>query len=120
MLVLASAIPRPSAAARASGGAQPNERRQEVAKMTEIVTRRRAMPGFGGLVLGLALVIGGCAGNTSMSTGSDDLFDSYDSDGDDMLSQPEWDQVHINLDSNGDGAVSRDEFNASFGGRGGR
>jgi hypothetical protein len=29
-----------------------------------------------------------------------------------MLGQAEFDQFHIDLDSNGDGSVSREEFNA--------
>jgi hypothetical protein len=92
--------------------------------MGEIVTRRWAMPWFGAPVLGLALITSGCAGDTSMSAGpddqfdADDLFDSYDSDGDDMLSRPEWDQIHINFDTDGGGAVSRDEFNAGLRGGG--
>ena len=94
--------------------------------MTQIVTRRWATPGFGALVLGLALMTSGCAGDTSMSAGpddqfdADDLFDSYDSNGDDMFSRPEWDQIHIDFDTDGDGAVSRDELNAGLAGRGGR
>jgi hypothetical protein len=84
--------------------------------MTAIVTRRRAMPGLGACVLGLALLASGCVGDTSMSASSDDLFDAYDDDGDGMLGPAEWDQVHINLDRDGDGGVSREEFDAGLGG----
>ena len=88
--------------------------------MTGIVTRRRARLGLGACALGLALLASGCAANGSMSAGADDQFDSYDDDGDGMLGPAEWDQVHINLDGNGDGVVSREEFGAGFGGGGRR
>lgn len=83
--------------------------------MTGIVNRRRAARSLGAWVLGLALASSGCTG-VGWGPGADELFDSYDADGDDMLGPAEWDQVHIGLDLDGDGAVSRDEFNGTLGG----
>jgi hypothetical protein len=88
--------------------------------MTAIVTRRRAVPGLGACVFGLMLLTSACAGDGSLSASSDDLFDSYDDDGDDTLGQAEWDQFHIDLDRDGNGVVSRDEFNTGLGGGDGR
>ncbi len=90
--------------------------------MTEIVTRRRAMLGSGALLLGLALLTGGCAGNSSKGANPDDLYDASDNNNDNNLDQDEWNQAYRYMDTNGDGVVSRDEFNAALGGggRGGR
>jgi EF hand len=84
--------------------------------MSGMVTRRPACAALGACGLGLALLTGGCAGDSSLSMTPDEMFDSYDTDGDGSLSPAEFDQFHIDLDADGDGAVSRDEFNAGMGG----
>ena len=84
--------------------------------MTEIVTRRRATMAPAALILGLALVVSGCAGSGSKLANPDDLYDTYDTDNDNNLSQEEWDQAYWRMDANGDGFVSHDEFNAAFAG----
>jgi hypothetical protein len=94
------------------------EQREGADEMSGSVKRRVAKAGLGACVLGLALLAGGCAGDGSMSVSQGDgfdpdgMFDDYDDDGAGMLGQAEFDQFHIDLDSNGDGSVSREEFNA--------
>jgi hypothetical protein len=82
--------------------------------MTEILTRRRTMLWPGACVFALALLISGCASNNS---GSNDLYDSSDSNNDNTLSREEWDQTFMNMDTNGDGAVTLDEYYAGGGRR---
>ncbi len=86
--------------------------------MTEILTRRRTLLAPGAVVLGLALLTSGCAGN-SANVANPDQYDTYDTNHDNNLSQEEWDQGYMMMDTNGDGIVTRDEFDAATG-RGGR
>ncbi len=86
--------------------------------MTEILTRRRTLLGPGALVLGLALVTGGCAGSSSNAVDPDHLYGSFDNNNDNNMSQEEWDRGYWSMDTNGDGMVSQDEFDAAIAGRG--
>jgi Ca2+-binding EF-hand superfamily protein len=96
--------------------------------MTKIMTRQRATLWPGACVLALALLTSGCASGSSStspasSTGdlsSEEIYNEYDKDNNNNISQEEWDQAYTNMDSNGDGAVSRDEYNAAVGAGGGR
>ena len=51
---------------------------------------------------------------------SEEIYNEYDKDNNNNISQEEWNQAYKNMDTNGDGAVSRDEYNAAVGGGGGR
>ena len=77
--------------------------------MTAIVAGRRA------LVLGVALLICACAADGSTFLDPDDLYSIYDSNDDDNLVPQEWNDAFWQLDTNGDGVVSRDELNAGIG-----
>ena len=96
--------------------------------MTKIMTRLRATLWPGVCVLALALLTSGCASGSSStspasSTGdlsSEESYNEYDKDNNNNISQEEWDGAYTNMDSNGDGAVSRDEYNAAVGAGGGR
>ena len=96
--------------------------------MSEILNRRLATLWPGACVLALALLTSGCASGSSStspasSTGdlsSEEIYNEYDKDNNNNISQEEWDQAYTNMDSNGDGAVSRDEYNAAVGAGGGR
>jgi EF hand len=86
--------------------------------MTEILIRRRAMLAPSAFVLGLALLTGGCAGNSANGVDPDHLYGSFDNNNDNNISQEEWDQAYRTMDTNGDGMVSPGEFNAAMAGRG--
>jgi hypothetical protein len=77
-------------------------------------------PGVGAMILGLVLLTGGCAhsssSNASSGMTSQELYNEYDADQNGQLTQGEWDQAYHNMDTNGDGVVSHDEFNAATGG----
>ena len=96
--------------------------------MTKIMTRRWATLWPGACVLALALLTSGCASGSSStspasSTGdlsSEEIYNEYDKDNNNNISQGEWDQAYTNMDSNGDGTVTRDEYNAAVGAGGGR
>ena len=96
--------------------------------MTEIMNRRRATPLSAVSVLALALLTGGCASGSSStspasSTGdlsSQEIYNEYDKDNNNNISQQEWDQAYKNMDTNGDGVVTSDGYHAAVGGGGGR
>jgi hypothetical protein len=85
------------------------------------IQRARVAPGVGALILGLALLTGGCAHRSSSSASSgmtsQELYNEYDADHNGELTQGEWNQAYHNMDANGDGVVSNDEFNGAMGGR---
>ena len=54
--------------------------------MTEILSRRRTLLRPGALVLGLALVTGGCAGSSSNAVDPDHLYGSFDNNNDNNMS----------------------------------
>ena len=59
--------------------------------MTEILSRRRTLLAPGAVVLGLALLTSGCAGN-SANVANPDQYDTYDTNHDNNLTQEEWDR----------------------------
>jgi hypothetical protein len=85
--------------------------------MTGILTRSRALLRPGPFVLGLALPTGGCASSTSSPASCDALSNSYENNN--TVTQADWDRASRDMDTIGDGAVTRDEFNAAVGGMGG-
>ena len=87
--------------------------------MTEIVSPRRAIVWPGACVVALALLTSGCASNSSKPAGSNDQFEPYDTDNNNNISGAEWDKAYHDMDTNGDGTVSRDEYNAAVSKSGG-
>ncbi len=96
--------------------------------MTEIMNRRPTTLWPGACVLALAMLTSGCASGSSStspasSTGdlsSEEIYNEYDKDNNNNISQQEWDQAYKNMDTNGDGVVTSDEYHAAVGGGGGR
>ncbi len=86
--------------------------------MTETLTRRRTLLAPGAFVLGLALLTGGCASNSSNLPNPDHLYGSFDNNNDNNISQEEWDRGYWSMDTNGDGMVSQDEFDNAIAARG--
>jgi hypothetical protein len=84
--------------------------------MTGSVRRQPPVFGICALALGLALLTSACAGGSAGVASSDDLFDEFDSNDDNRLDQDEWGGNYRNMDTDGDGVVSHDEFNATVGG----
>ena len=66
-------------------------------------------PQAGALVVGVVLLLGGCA------SGSSSLVDSLDSNHDSRLSRDEWDRGFDDIDQNGDGVVAVTELDAAAG-----
>jgi hypothetical protein len=93
--------------------------------VTSVMKVVRRAPVAGALILGLALLTGGCAHRSSSSASSSstsgmtsqELYNEYDANNDNQITQQEWDQAYRNMDTNGDGVVSNDEFHAAMGGR---
>jgi spermidine/putrescine-binding protein len=102
-----------------------------------IINLRRLADGLAGaprpstLVLGLALLAAGCAsGSSSQPTTNmtpnasgmtpQELYNQYDTNNDNQITQDEWDAAYRSMDANGDGVVTQDEFHAAMGGGGGR
>lgn len=86
-------------------------------QMTEIVARPRVTLWPGAFVLGLALLTGGCASSSpsgsSSGMTSQELYNEYDNNNDNQITQQEWDQAHKNMDTNGDGVVTSEEYHAA-------
>ena len=59
-------------------------------------------------------------GSSTGDLSSEEIYNEYDKDNNNNISQGEWDQAYTNMDSNGDGTVTRDEYNAAVGAGGGR
>jgi len=96
-----------------------------VTSVMKAMRRLPVVPAAGVLILGLALLTGGCAHRSSSSTSSSstsgmtsqELYNEYDQNNDNQITKQEWDQAYTSMDANGDGVVSHDEFNAARGGR---
>ena len=95
--------------------------------MTEILNRRLATLWPGACVLALTLLTSGCASGSSStspasSTGdlsSEEIYNEYDKDNNNNISQEEWNQAYKNMDTNGDGVVTSDEYQAAVSRSGG-
>jgi hypothetical protein len=85
--------------------------------MTEVQTRRWAMLWPDAFVLGLALLTGGCASSAPSPTACDALFNSYENNN--TLTEADWDRAYKDMDTNGDGAVTLDEYHAAVSRAGG-
>jgi len=71
-------------------------------------------------MLCLAMLTGGCASGSSSGISAEELYNEYDSSNNNTISQDEWDQEYEKVDTNGDGVVTHDEFNAAVDGFSGR
>jgi Ca2+-binding EF-hand superfamily protein len=75
-------------------------------------------------VFGLALLTAGCASGSSNQSATtnasgmtqQELFNEYDTNNDNQISQDEWDAAYRSMDANGDGVVTQGEFAAAMAG----
>jgi hypothetical protein len=98
--------------------------------MTMIANVREPVQGFpdacrpSALVLGLALLVAGCASGSSSNTASttsggmtsQELYNEYDTNNDNQITKDDWDAASRSMDANGDGVVTEDEFHTAMGG----
>jgi EF hand len=76
--------------------------------------------GPGALMFRLVRLTGGSPSGSSSGMTSEKLYNEYDTNNDNQISQTEWDQAYQRMDTNGDGVVTQDGFNLAVGGfRGG-
>jgi hypothetical protein len=95
-----------------------------ITKLAKLGQGLRGTSRPGALVLGLALLAAGCASGssdhsastTSAGMTSQELYNEYDTDNNNQVTKDEWDGAYRAMDTNGDGVVTAEEFNAAVAG----